>query len=145
MPSLSGGRLGCQDPAVMPTGEPPPPASQAQRSAERLRLGGPALFTEKCPHSRGHKQETGQAHRTKTQSGCKHAGDAGAAGVDSGSVEDATSWWVFTGPQRGQSTWRRQRLRTALPGQAVGRGLPLGWHRGRAVGPPPTLGSFKSV
>ena len=52
MPSLSGGRLGCQDPAVMPTREPPPPSSQAQRSAGRLRLGSPALCTEKCPHSR---------------------------------------------------------------------------------------------
>lgn len=56
----------------------------------------------------GHMQGMGQAHRTKTQNGCKHGGDAGAAGVDGGSMEDATSWWVFTGPQRGQSMWRRQ-------------------------------------
>lgn len=52
MPSLSGGSLGYQDPAVMPTGEPPPPASQAQRSGGRLRLRGHALYTEKCAHIR---------------------------------------------------------------------------------------------
>lgn len=141
MPSLSGGNLGYQDPAVMPTGEPPPPASQAQRSVGRLRLGGHALYTEKCAHSREHTQGTGQAHGTKAESGCKEGDDAGAAGMVSGSAEDTTLQCIFTGPQKGQSMWRwrgqsTRRRQTALPGQAVGRGLPLGWHRGRAVGPP---------
>lgn len=108
MPSLSGSRLVYQDLAEMPTGEPRPLASQAQRSAGRLRLGGHALCTEKCVHNRGHMQGMGQAHGTRAESGCKERGDAGAMGVDSGSVEDITLRCIFTGPQRGQSMWRWQ-------------------------------------
>lgn len=109
MPSLSGSRLVYQDLAEMPTGEPRPPASQAQRSAGRLRLGGHALCTEKCVHAgdtrRGHTQGTGQAHGTRAESGCKEGADAGAMVVDGGSVEDTTLRCIFTGPQRGQSMW----------------------------------------